>query len=125
MVAVINTSEDVSSLLSEGDVNGTNQRFIIIATPQGENNEGLFAAKPANGPQRDNFLHANAYPNVSAPGQVQECEAANESYAAGKQVIGNVPGNQGTRTEETKIIRDSEGSLPSEATPPSYAGGGD
>ena len=94
---------NVSSLLSEGDVNGTNQRFIIIATPQGENNEGLFAAKPANGPQRDNFLHSNAYPNVSAPGQVQECEAANESYAAGKQVIGNVPGNQGQLTQKTVI----------------------
>ena len=31
---------NVSSLLSEGDKNGTWQRFIIIATPQGPNNEG-------------------------------------------------------------------------------------
>ena len=31
---------NVSSLLSEGDVHGTWQRFIIIATPQGLNNEG-------------------------------------------------------------------------------------
>ncbi len=94
---------NVSSLLSEGDSLGTGQRFIIIATPQGENNEGLFAAKPANGPGQDNFLHANAYPNVSAPGQTQECEAANESYAVGKQVIGNVPGNQGALTEKTTV----------------------
>lgn len=92
---------NVSSLLSEGDVNGTGQRFIIVATPLGKNNEGLFASRAANGPERDNFLHANALPNVSAPGQVQECEAANEPYAVGKQVIGNVSGNQGQSTEKT------------------------
>lgn len=94
---------NVSSLLSEGDSLGTGQRFIIIATPQGENNEGLFSAKPANGPGRDNYLHANAYPNVGAPGQTQECEAGNEAYLAGKQVIGNVPGNQGALTEKTTV----------------------
>ena len=31
---------NISSLLSVGDANGTWQRFIIIATPQGPNNEG-------------------------------------------------------------------------------------
>ncbi|MCW3012787.1 MAG: Mammalian cell entry related domain protein [Solirubrobacterales bacterium] len=96
---------NVSSLLSQGDANGTGQRFIIIATPQGPNNEGLFSSAPANGPGRDNYLHSNAYPNVAAPGQTRECEAANETYAPGKQVIGNVPGNQGTRTEKTVIDR--------------------
>ena len=94
---------NVSSLLSEGDVNGTGQRFIIVATPQGKDNEGGPSAAPANGPEEDNFLHSNAYPNVSAPGQVAECEAANESFAAGRQVIGNVPGNQGQSTERTRI----------------------
>ena len=41
---------NVSSLLSEGDVHGTWQRFIIIATPQGPNNEGGPSSAPANGP---------------------------------------------------------------------------
>jgi hypothetical protein len=76
---------NVSSLLSVGDRNGTGQRFIIVATPQGPNNEGAFSAAPANGPNRENYLHTNAYPNVSAPGQTQECEAANETYAAGSR----------------------------------------
>lgn len=92
---------NVSNLLSVGDRNGTGQRFIIIATPQGPNNEGGPSSAPANGPNRDNYLHANAYPNTGAPGQTRECEAANETFAAGKQVIGNVPGNQGTATEKT------------------------
>ena len=31
---------NVASLLSEGDSNGTWQRFIVIVTPQGPNSEG-------------------------------------------------------------------------------------
>jgi hypothetical protein len=46
-----------------------------------------------------NHLHTNPYPNTASPGQTQECEAGNETYAAGKTVIGNVPGNQGTHTD--------------------------
>jgi virulence factor Mce-like protein len=93
---------NVASHLSEGDKNGTWQRFIIVATPQGPNNEGGPSSGPANGPNQDNYLHANPYPNTAAPGQTQECEAGNETYAIGKQVIGNVPGNQGTVTEDQK-----------------------
>jgi hypothetical protein len=89
---------NISSLLSEGDTNGTWQRFIIIATPQGPNNEGGPSSAPANGPSRDNFLHSNPYPNVAAPGQERECEAGNEPYTAGRKVLGNVPGNQGLKT---------------------------
>jgi virulence factor Mce-like protein len=92
---------NVSNLLSVGDQNGTGQRFIIVATPQGPNNEGGPSSAPANGPNKDNYLHANAYPNVGAPGQTKECEAGNETFAAGKQVIGNVPGSQGVSTEKT------------------------
>jgi virulence factor Mce-like protein len=96
---------NVSSLLSEGGSNGTTQRFIIIATPQGPNNEGGPSSAPANGPSRDNFLHSNPYPNTASPGQTRECEAANETYLAGRQVIGNVPGNQGTRHDATTMQR--------------------
>jgi virulence factor Mce-like protein len=92
---------NVSSLLSEGDVNGTWQRFNIIATPLGPNNEGGPASAPANGPTSDNHLHNDAYPNTAQPGGERECEAANEPYAVGQTVIGNVPGNQGTTHDVT------------------------
>jgi virulence factor Mce-like protein len=93
---------NVSSLLSEGDSNGTWQRFIIVATPQGPNSEGAPASAPANGPTADNHLHSNPYPNTASPGQPKECEAANEPYARGKTVIGNVPGTQSATTEDTR-----------------------
>jgi virulence factor Mce-like protein len=98
---------NAASVLSEGDTNGTGQRFMIVATPQGPNNEGGPSSAPANGPSKDNFLHANPYPNTAAPGQTQECEAGNEPYAAGRQVIGNVPGNQGLSTEKTQPSSDT------------------
>jgi virulence factor Mce-like protein len=90
---------NVSSLLSEGDRNGTWQRFIIIATPLGPNNEGGPSSAPADGPSVDNHLHTNPYPNTAAPGQPRECEAANEPYLRGQTVIGNVPGRQQASTE--------------------------
>ncbi|MGI8512690.1 MAG: MlaD family protein [Solirubrobacteraceae bacterium] len=96
---------NVSSLLSEGDANGTWQRFIIVPTPSGPNNEGGPSSAPANGPGRDNHLRTNPYPNVGAPGETAECEAANEPFAAGQTVIGNTPGNQGTNTEKTVVDR--------------------
>jgi virulence factor Mce-like protein len=94
---------NVSSLLSEGDVHGTWQRFIIIATPQGPDNEGGPSSAPANGgtPTRDNYLHSNAYPNSASPGQLKECEAGNEPFLVGRKVIGNVPGKQPAKTEGT------------------------
>jgi virulence factor Mce-like protein len=90
---------NISSLLSEGDRNGTWQRFIIVTTPQGPNNEGGPSSAPANGPNQDNHVHLNPYPNTGAPGQPQECEAGNEPYLAGRTVTSNVPGTQPDRTE--------------------------
>ena len=93
---------NVASLLSEGDSNGTWQRFIVVALPTGPNNEGGPSSAPANGPETANHLHNNPYPNVGAPGEDNECEAGNEKYLAGETVLGNVPGNQGTAHDETK-----------------------
>ena len=90
---------NVASLLSEGDRNGTWQRFIIIATPQGPNNEGGPSTAPANGPSEDNHLHTNPYPNTASPGQPRECEAGNEPFIRGQTVIGNVRGTQRAATE--------------------------
>jgi virulence factor Mce-like protein len=106
---------NAASLLSEGDTNGTGQRFMIVATPQGPNNEGSPSSAPANGggtnaagnPTQDNYLHANPYPNTAGPGQTQECEAGNEPYAVGRQVIGNVAGDQGRTTQKTTTSSDT------------------
>jgi virulence factor Mce-like protein len=96
---------NAASLLSDGDPNGTWQRFQVVAAPSvrasgfyGPNNEGFPSSGPADGPQRENHLHLNPYPNTAAPGQVRECEAGNEIFEPGKTVIGNVGGNQGTKT---------------------------
>jgi virulence factor Mce-like protein len=90
---------NISSLLSEGDRNGTWQRFIIVTTPQGPNSEGGPSAGPANGPSQDNHLHTNPYPHTAAPGQPKECEAGNETFQIGKTTIGNVPGTSQARTD--------------------------
>ncbi len=91
---------NISDLLSVGDSSGTTQRFIIVATPQGPNSESnTLSSGPANGPSEDNHLHVNPYPNTASPGQPKECEAANEPYAAGQTVIGNVPGTQQASTD--------------------------
>jgi phospholipid/cholesterol/gamma-HCH transport system substrate-binding protein len=91
---------NIGSLLSEGDVNGTWQRFIIVATPQGPNSESGPSSAPANGPTDDNYLHSNTYPNHASPGEsTVECEAGNEPYYIGRKMLGNVPGNQGTKTD--------------------------
>ena len=90
---------NISSLLSEGDRNGTWQRFIIVTTPQGPNGEGGPSAAPADGPTSDNHLHTNPYPNTASPGQPQECEAGNEQYVSGKTIIGNAPGTSQLSTD--------------------------
>jgi virulence factor Mce-like protein len=96
---------NIASLLSVGDRNGTWQRFIIVNAPEGPNNEGGPSSAPAQGPNEDNYLHANPYPNTASPGQPRECEAGNEPYLRGQLVTDNPPGNQGTETEETTIDR--------------------
>ncbi|MBM3667305.1 MAG: MCE family protein [Actinobacteria bacterium] len=94
---------NVANHLAFGDGAGTWQRFIVLEPPTGLNNEGSPSSGPANGggsSTPNNFLHSNFYPNTASAGQSPiECEAANEPYLAGRQVIGNVPGNQGIVTE--------------------------
>jgi virulence factor Mce-like protein len=91
---------NIASLLSDGDRNGTWQRFIIIATPQGPNNEGGPSSAPANGPSQENHLHNNPYPYTASPGQPRTCQAGNETYVAGQTVIGNPPGKRTTATDK-------------------------
>jgi len=94
---------NLQSMFSQGNGKGSTwQRFEVFNPPQGPNNEGSPSSRPANGggPDDKNFLHVNPYPNTAAPGQAHECESGNEPYIIGKQVIGNVPGNQGTVTDD-------------------------
>ena len=103
---------NAASILSDGDSRGTWLRFMVVTTPvapdggPAPNGEGGPSAAPANGGGRPingadpNYLHMNPYPNTAAPGQTRECEAGNETYARNKQAIGNIPGNQGTETED-------------------------
>jgi hypothetical protein len=71
-----------------------------VNRPLQPNSEFGPASAPANGPEIPNHLHYNPYPNTASPGQPRECEAGNEPYIKGRTVIGNVPGNQGTITDE-------------------------
>jgi virulence factor Mce-like protein len=108
---------NLASVLSESIGVGTVGRAAAVLAPDGPNNEGLPSSAPANGPSVDhtpttggiaakpidnNHLHINPYPNVGGPGQPLECEAGNEPYAQGQAVIGNVPGNVGTKHETTE-----------------------
>ncbi len=92
---------NAGSLFSKGSPGVRWQRFTVFDPPKGPNNEGGVASAPANGGGDDvrNFLHINPYPNTAAPGQPKECEAGNEPWVTGRQVIGNPPGNQGTVTD--------------------------
>jgi virulence factor Mce-like protein len=98
---------NTASLLSDTGKTGTWQRFIIFNAPEGPNNEQFPSSAPANGGgQPGNYLHANPLPNTasteSAPAQSpRECEAGNERWLPGRQVIGNAPGSQGIKTEHT------------------------
>jgi ABC-type transporter Mla subunit MlaD len=89
---------NVADVLSETNGQANWAGALALEPPSGPNNEGGAASAPANGPERDNHLHYNPYPNTASPGQTNECEAGNEPYEKGKTVIGNVPGNQGTAT---------------------------
>jgi ABC-type transporter Mla subunit MlaD len=96
---------NVASAVSESDVVGSFLRFGVVAMKQLPNSEAGPASAPADGPPStdnltaDSFLHSNPLPNTAAPGQVRECEAGNERYAAGGKLVGNQPGDQGTFSE--------------------------
>ena len=89
---------NASSLLSEGDTNGTWQRFIVVAAPPGKNNEGGPSSAPANGPGA-NFLHSNPYPNTPGQGRPFECEAGAEVRISFEMVRGRAAWSFGGKPE--------------------------
>jgi phospholipid/cholesterol/gamma-HCH transport system substrate-binding protein len=84
------SARNIASAPSEGNASGNWLRFGAILQP----NEEFPRSTPA--PQ----LHFDPYPNGAAPGQPHECEAGNQPYLPGLR-LGNLPGNQGTQTDQT------------------------
>jgi virulence factor Mce-like protein len=80
--------KNLSNANSEGNGFGNWLNFISFEVPDGPNSESGPASAPANGPERDNHLHFNPFPNTGAPGQKNGCEAGNEKYLPGQTVIG-------------------------------------
>jgi virulence factor Mce-like protein len=108
---------NLESSLSESDVIGSGLSLVALALPQVKGSEAGPSSAPANGPpankhappqvqslEDDSFLHSNPYPYTSAPGQPRECQAGNEYYLKGRQVIGNAPFIQQRGTEKTKRV---------------------
>jgi len=97
---------NAAGTVSVGDGIGTWLQSITIFGDYGTNtqlppnSEFGPSSAPANGPQANNHLHYNPYPNTASPGQTRECEAGNVDYRNRATVIGNVPGNQGTITDD-------------------------
>jgi ABC-type transporter Mla subunit MlaD len=100
---------NTGSLLSEKFGNGTALRFNVVVIDDVLGGEAVPSQKPyitpvPAGSPGDNGesgpLHVNPYPNTASPGQPHECAAGNEPYTS-SAVIGNPPGNLGTRTEKT------------------------
>jgi hypothetical protein len=128
---------NASRLLSEGDGQGTWQRFIIVAAPTGPNNEGGPANEPANGGPQSG-VPTRATPRQAVPrarrrrsrrelpalqpvpeharaaGARTSASRATSPWLRAARSSATCPGNQGTNTEETRIQRDSAGSLPSQ-----------
>jgi ABC-type transporter Mla subunit MlaD len=83
------TFQNLSRSNSQGNSHGKWLNFISYEPAEGPNSEATPASAPASGPDRENFLHFNPFPQTGAPGQPNVCEAGNEKYIPGKVVIGN------------------------------------
>jgi hypothetical protein len=96
---------NVASLLSESTTSGTSLRFSLVAIDDVLGGEAVPSHGPYTTPGAPGAehgpVHVNPYPNADAPGQPAECEAGNEPYSVAAADIGNVPGNQGRKTETT------------------------
>jgi virulence factor Mce-like protein len=96
---------NLSSLFGEHIDTGTTLRVGGVVVGVDKNSErgpsnAIYTGKVAKalGP-----LHSNPYPNTASPGQTRECEAGREPYVQNMPIIGNVPGNQGVKTESATI----------------------
>jgi virulence factor Mce-like protein len=110
---------NLASLESENIGVGTLARAGTLLAPSGVNNEGYPASAPANGPDiekesptsskivHNNHLHYNPYPNTTAPGQPDVCEAGNENYIPAQLTVGNLPAADVTKNREVTNREDN------------------
>ena len=106
---------NAASLLSESTTSGTSLRFSLVAIDDVLGGEGVPSSRPYTTPVSTSTaehgpLHVDPYPNTDSPGQTAECEAGNEPYSGAAADIGNVPGNQGLKTESTTSTKQNTGS---------------
>ncbi|HLI59981.1 MAG TPA: MlaD family protein [Solirubrobacteraceae bacterium] len=93
---------NTSSVLAQHVSNGGFLRFVQIAIDdlpgrESEPSHTLFTGgfSTNSGP-----VHSDPYPNTASPGETRECSAGNEGYVM-HGLVGNPPGNVGTKTEKT------------------------
>lgn len=95
--------------VSEPFGNGTALRFDTVVIDDVQGGEAVPSQRPylkeggssASGNNGESGpLHVNPYPNTASPGQTYECAAGNEGYTPG-YLVGNPPGNVGTKTQKT------------------------
>jgi hypothetical protein len=94
---------------SQGNKYGKWLNVVGFQPAEGPNSEGGQASAPANGPDKSNHLHYNAFPRTAAPGQEGVCEAGNAKYLPGKTVVGQSPELLGTDTRELASGSQREG----------------
>ena len=97
---------NIASVLSEDTSSGTSLRFSLVAIDDVLGGEAVPSSHQYTTPATEATaehgpVQVNPYPNTDSPGQTAECEAGNETYSGAAADIGNVPGNQGLRTETT------------------------
>ena len=94
-------TENLYGLFSDGNESAAWQRFIVFDVPTGPEQRGLARRRrspTAAAPTPATSCTPTPIRTPPRPGQTRECEAGNEPYTAGRAVIGNPPGNQGTAT---------------------------
>jgi ABC-type transporter Mla subunit MlaD len=100
---------NTGQVVSERFGNGTALRFNVVVIDDVLGGESVPSQKPylheggssASGNNGESGpLHVNPYPNTASPGQTFECAAGNETYTPG-YLVGNPPGNVGTKTQKT------------------------
>jgi ABC-type transporter Mla subunit MlaD len=105
---------NLENALSESDQVGTMLGVTALALPQLPNSEAGPSSAPADGPpasgnliqqnnEIDSYLHSDPYPYTASSGQPAECEAGNERYVSGRQMIGTAPVSA-TGTDRTRRV---------------------
>ena len=102
---------NAASLFSVGDGIGTGQRFLVMSSPGGPNNETSPSSRPANKAGNETNPEARIQmptsstrtPTRTRPRRASlraNAKRATRTTAKGKLQIGHSPGNQGIKTQD-------------------------